>query len=130
MNHDEFIARAKKQLVDVAQKSAFYSADRVPKRTRKYSGQARASTNMAIGGPDTSVVLAANYEQNAIQGELGLATAKFKSVSSQIRLGDMVYVTNSLDYIRVVEYKYGDMMFTHAIKSWGTDVARAVNESR
>lgn len=116
-------------LEQIAQKSALYSASRVPNETRKYSGQAQASTKMSIGAMDLSVVLADVYAPNAISNSIGLAVNQFKRVSSQIKLGDVVFISNNLPYIAVVEFEYGDLMFNKAMKAWEQDVERAVNDT-
>ena len=106
MTHDEWIKQARKQLIDIGQRSCFLSAQSVPRNTRKLSGQARASTNMSIGSADLSTVIVANYRPNAISGELDLATRKFRAVSKRITLKDKVFVSSDLGYIEEVEYTY------------------------
>ena len=130
MTPEQMIDDQLKNLETIAKNSCFYSANHVPQGTRKFSGQARASTNMSIGSADLSVILAANYGRDAINGELDLATRKFKSVSSRIKTGDTVHVSNNLDYINKLEYKYGDLMFSKAVRMWQEDVQRAVNDTK
>ena len=117
-----------RELDTIAQKSAFYSASHVPNATRKYSGQAQASTRIGVGSPDTSVTLAAVYAPNAISNPIGRAVSRFQTASRRISIGTTVYVTNNLPYIRKLEYGYGDLMFAKAISKWQQDVERAVND--
>ena len=129
-SHDRLMDRLDRQLDMVPQISAFNSADRIPGNTPKFSGQLRASTNIGINGVDDSVTLVANYQRNAIRGELAAATARFKLVSSRIRAGDTVYISNDLPYAAEQEFQRGHLMFTKSAQLWPVDVANAVRESR
>ena len=70
VDHDKIMDRYERQLEFIAQRSCFLSANRIPRETRKFSGQSRANTRMSIGSPNTRVTLAATYRRNAITGEL------------------------------------------------------------
>ena len=125
----EVIGAHRDKLKRIHQLACFYSADRVPKLTRKFSGQSRASINMGVGSPDNRVVLVENYRKNAIQGELAAATRRFKQVSSGIGVSDTVYISSALDYSPIVECKLGDLSFTKSSRLWQQDVDRATRNA-
>lgn len=128
MTHDQIMDKYIDDLEKIAQNSAFNSAARIPMTTRKYSGQAQASTRMGINSDDLSVTLADVYGPNAIDDSIAQSVNKARAVSRGIRLGDKVYITNNLDYIRDLEYEFGDLMFTTSARLWQEDVNRAVSD--
>ena len=73
----------------------------------KFSGQLRASNNVALNGADLSIVEVANYERNAISGTRSLAVKNAKVGISGFRLGDTVNISNNQPYSVNDEYEYG-----------------------
>lgn len=129
-DHDAIMDKYMKDLETIAQRSAFYSASRVPPATRKYSGQAQASTKLAIGAPDPRVVL--SYDAtipDSVPNPIGQAVERMLKVSTRVKLGDIMYVSNNLPYIGIVNYVYGDLMFEKAARRWQEDVDRAVSDT-
>lgn len=128
-DHAKIMDKYMRDLVTVAQKTCFYSATHVPHGTRIFTGQAQASTKMAIGAPNLDVVLSSSPNvPRSVPDPIGQAVRRFKTVSKQIRLGDIVYISNNLPYIRILEFGYGDLMFHKAASLWQEDVNRAVND--
>ena len=113
----------------IAQRSPELSANRVVRGTRKFSGQAKNNTQMAINRVDTTVRLVPNYVRNAIADPDGQRARVFDRVSKAIRIGDTVNISNNLDYIESLEYEFNDLMFTKAIANWPVDVRQAVSEA-
>jgi len=113
----------------IAQRSPELSATRVVRGTRKFSGQAKNNTRMAINRVDTSVKLVPNYVRNAIADPDGQRARVFNRVSKSIRLGDTINISNNLDYVESLEFEFGDLMFSRAVASWPVDVRQAVSEA-
>lgn len=129
-SHDQIMRDFERQLTVINQRSCFYSANGVVRRFRKFSGQSRASVRMERNRVDTSVTLAAVYARDAITGEIAERRRAFDQKSKQIKIGDTVYISSSLDYSPDVEYRLGDLAFTRSADNWPQDVRRGVRDSQ
>jgi len=129
MGVDEQVNTEFRRLRFIAQRSTELSANRVVRGTRKYSGQAKNNTRMAINRVDTSVKLVPQYVRNAIADPDGQRARVFNRVSKSIRLGDTINISNSLDYIQSLETEFGDLMFRKAVTNWPVDVRQATTEA-
>ena len=127
-DHDKIIDKYDRELARLPQLACFYSADRIPRLTRKLSGQARMNTRLSRNAPDLRLTLARPYRPGAFTGEIRNRTAAFRREANKIKIGDRVHITNNLDYIADLELLRGDRMFTKSAANWKQDNRRALRE--
>jgi len=86
----------------------------IAERQGKFSGQLRASNNLAIDKPNLSKVTVANYVRDAIQGTRALAFHNAKRDVKPFKFGQDVHLTNNQDYAIYDEYKHGRLAYEGA----------------
>ena len=79
----------------------------ITKRQGKFSGELRASNNVAINAPDLSKVMVANYVKDAIGGTVNLATRNAVLGVAPFKLGDKVFISNNQEHAIYDEFKHG-----------------------
>ncbi len=124
------IQKTRKVIPDGIAKAIEITAVAVVDESPKFSGQLRASTNIGFNSPDNSVVLVTNYVRNAIQGTRSAARARFRSVITGYKPGDVVYISNNLDYAAAQEYYYRNLMFTQAAKRFNAALDAGINAAK
>ena len=111
VSFSELIKKARTDSPKVTRKAVLETAVGIVGRQGHFSGQLRASTNVALNKPDLSQIDVANYQRNAITNTKSSARARFKLVLESFKNGDVVFISNNKDYATYDEFKNGRLAF-------------------
>ena len=127
MTQDQLEAKLLKQINELV-RVPYPLATHTLKQTRKFSGETRINTRMAVGSPDTSVVRAREYKRNAFKDTISTKRKEFADFIESVKAGDKIFVTNALPHSIFVEYKHGDLMFEKAVQLFPYLAGKVINE--
>lgn len=120
-----FAARARRAQLEVFKQAVLEVGERVIDTTPRLTGRAQGSWETAVGAPAAGP--APDRDPEAAKAELRAAVAELKP-------GDVVFITSSLFYIRMLEYgtsRNGPRgMVGLTAQDWSAIVAEAVSKVR